>query len=480
MHLPVDLLQTRRAFLGKATTGLGALALQTLLARELAGHTAESSPSPGSKGVVNPLHHPPRAKRVIFLYMAGGPSHLETFDPKPRLKEFHGRPLPDSITHGQQLSPLNRCPNLCVAPQTTFRTCGRSGQTIATVFPRLAEVADELCIIRSMQTDTFVHDPAHTLMCTGSMLPGHPSMGSWMWYGLGSECDDLPGFVLLMSLGQLFAHPLTHQMWHNGFLPTQYQGVEFRSQGDPVLYLRDAPGVTRSRQRDVVEAIQELDRTAAGGADSHAVAAHVSKYEMAFRMQTSVPDLVDLSREQRSTLEMYGTQGFDGSFAANCLLARRLAERGVRFIQLIHLDWDHHKRLRDGIRITAREVDQGTTALLKDLKRLGLLDDTLIVWGGEFGRTPVTQGSVDDPGRDHHHHAFSMWLAGSGVKAGHVHGVTDDFGYQVVDGRVHVHDLHATMLHLLGIDHERFTFNYQGRDQRLTDVAGRVVHEILQ
>jgi hypothetical protein len=415
---------------------------------------------------------------VIYLYMAGGPSHLETFDPKPTLVQAHGRPIPDSITRGQPLSPLNRSTNLCVAPQTTFRRCGQSGQAIATVFPRLAEVADDLCMIRSMQTDTFVHDPAHTLMCTGSMLPGHPSIGSWLWYGLGSECDNLPGFVLLLSLGQLFAHPLTREIWHSGFLPSQFQGVEFRSRGDPILYLRNSPGVTAGRQRDVVDAVQELDRMA-GAPQAADVAAHIGRYELAFRMQMSVPDLVDLSQESRATLELYGTQGFDGSFAANCLLARRLAERGVRFIQLVHLDWDHHERIRRGIHITAAEVDQGMTALLKDLKRRGLLHDTLVIWGGEFGRTPVTQGSVDDPGRDHHHRAFSMWLAGGGVKPGITHGATDEFGFHVLENPVHVHDLHATILHLLGIDHRRLTFAHQGRNHRLTDVAGNVVEEIL-
>jgi hypothetical protein len=477
MAAPPERTQTRRAFLRSASTGIGAIALRALLARDLAG--APNTTAGRGTGVVNPLHHRPRAKRVIFLYMAGGPSHLETFDPKPKLIEAHGKPIPPSITRGQALSPLNRSTNLCVAPQTSFRRCGRSGQVLATIFPHLAEVADDLCIIRSMRTDTFVHDPAHTLMCTGSMLPGHPSIGSWLWYGLGNECDNLPGFVLLFSLGQLFAHPLTRAIWHNGFLPTQFQGVEFRAQGDPVLYLRNGKGVTPSRQRDVVNTIGELDRLAAGGVEPADVAAHISKYEMAFRMQMSVPELVDLSRESRATLDLYGTEGFDGSFAANCLLARRLAERGVRFIQLVHLDWDHHKRIRDGIRVTAREVDQGMTALLKDLKRRGLLEDTLVTWGGEFGRTPVTQGLVDDPGRDHHNSAFSMWLAGGGVKAGYTHGQTDEFGFHVVEDPVHVHDLHATVLHLLGIDHERLTFHYQGRDFRLTDVSGRVVEEIL-
>jgi Protein of unknown function (DUF1501) len=478
MQIPDCLNPSRRAFLRNAATGIGAIALKSLLARDLAGQTPR--PGPAGAAALHPLHHAARAKRVIFLYMAGGPSHLETLDPKPTLAAVHGQPIPESITGGQPFSPHNRATNVCVAPQTAFRRCGQSGHELATVFPRLAAVADDLCIIRSMQTDTFVHDPAHTLMCTGSMLPGHPSIGSWLWYGLGSECDNLPGFVVLLSLGELFAHPLTRHIWNNGFLPTQFQGVEFRATGDPVLYLRNGPGVTPSRQRDVVETIQALDRIAAGATERADVAAHISRYEMAFRMQTSVPDLVDLSQESRETLDLYGTRGFDGSFATNCLLARRLAERGVRFIQLVHLDWDHHQRIRNGIRVTAREVDQGMTALLIDLKRRGLLDDTLVVWGGEFGRTPTTQGDVDDPGRDHHRFAFSMWLAGGGVRPGHVHGATDEFGFQVVEDPVHVHDLHATILHLLGVDHQRLTYQHQGREQRLTDVAGNVIRDILR
>jgi hypothetical protein len=472
MRPPAERLTGRRTFLRGAAGGLGAIALQLLLRRDLGA-------SPPGRGVVDPLHHAPRAKRVIYLYMAGGPSHLETFDPKPELARMHGRPIPASITRGQPLSPLNRSTNLCVASQTGFRRCGRSGQMIADVFPHLATVADELCIVRSMRTDTFVHDPAHALMCTGSVLPGHPSLGSWLWYGLGSECDNLPGFIVLLSLGELFAHPLTRSIWHSGFLPSQFQAVEFRAQGDPVLYLRNPPGVSAGRQRDVVDAVQALDCM---GANPRApdVAAHVSRYELAFRMQAGVPDLVDWSGESQATLDMYGTPGFDGSFAANCLMARRLAERGVRFIQLVHLDWDHHDHLRRGIRITAGEVDRGMTALLTDLKARGLLDDTLVLWGGEFGRTPVTQGRVDDPGRDHHNSAFSIWLAGGGVRAGLTHGRTDDFGFHVVEGAVHVHDLHATILRLLGIDHRRLTFTYQGREQRLTDVAGNVVEGILR
>jgi hypothetical protein len=454
---------SRRAFLGRAGLGVGSLALSALLRPDLFGARAA------------PPHHAPKAKRVIYLYMAGGPSHLETFDYKPKLAELHGKPIPPTVTRGRPLSPLGRSSDLCVAPQTTFAPHGQSGQVMASLFPKLAGVADELCVVRSLHTDTFVHDPAHTLMCTGSTQPGRPSLGSWVWYGLGGESANLPGFVVLLSLGKLFAHPLTKHIWHSGFLPAEYQGVEFRSRGDPVLYLSNRDSVTPGRQRDVVDAVQRLDRLS----DDPGASAHVSQYELAFRMQTSVPELVDFSGERAETLRLYGVAGLDGSFAANCLLARRLAERGVRFIQLVHLDWDHHNKIRDGVRTTAAEVDQGMAALLGDLKRLGLLTDTLVVWGGEFGRTPFAQSNSDNPGRDHHRLAFSMWLAGGGVKAGHSHGATDDFGFDVAENPVHVHDLHATLLHLLGVDHERLTYRHEGRDFRLTDTAGRVVEELL-
>jgi hypothetical protein len=473
-------METRRAFLSRASVGLGSLALTSLLDRDLIGATSHSGSTPSAwRGIIHPRHFPPKVNRVIYLYMGGGPSHLETFDEKPTLTRMHGKPIPSSVTRGKQLSPLDRSGRLCMAPAVDFARCGRSGQSIATIFPKLSAVADDLCIIRSMNTDTFVHDPAHTLMCTGSMLPGHPSIGSWVWYGLGSPSENLPGFVLLFSLGKLFAHPLTKHMWHNGFLPPQFQAVELRSRGDPVLYLGNPSGVTPDRQRDVIDAVQALDRAALHSVDNPDVAAHVSQYELACRMQTSVPDLVDFSGETAEVLSLYGTEDHDGSFASNCLLARRLAERGVRFIQLIHLDWDHHLRIKDNIRVSAKEVDQGMAALLVDLKRRGLLSDTLVVWGGEFGRAPVAQANDRNPGRDHHHSAFSMWLAGGGVKAGYAHGSTDEFGFHVTEDPVHVHDLHATILRLLGVDHERLTYRYQGRDFRLTDVSGRVVDEVL-
>jgi hypothetical protein len=466
--------QTRRTFLARLSGGLGYIALSALLNPNLFG-------SPGARrGVVSPLHHAAKSKRVIFLYMAGGPSHLESFDPKPTLARMHGKPIPPSILRGQALSPNDRCENLCVRPLFPFQRHGKSGAFISSLFPHLTRVVDELCIIRSMRTESFVHDIAHTFMGTGSLIPGRPSIGSWLWYGLGSEADNLPGFVLLNSRGANTTHPLNKDMCSNGFLPTRFQPVELRSRGEPVLYLNNPPGVSRARQQDAISSIADLDSASPYAIDDPEVATHIAQYEMAFRMQTSVPELVNLSSETAETRKLYGTEGHDGSFASNCLIARRLAERGVRFIQLVHLDWDHHYKLRDTMPATAREVDQGTAALLIDLKRRGLLDDTLVIWGGEFGRTPIAQDKLNDnPGRDHHNKCFTMWLAGGGVKAGLTYGSTDDFGFNIVSNPVDVHDLHATILHLLGIDHERLTFRTQGRDFRLTDVAGRVVTDLL-
>jgi hypothetical protein len=473
--------QTRRAFLARISGGLGYIALADLLRRDLPASPAGTGQgSDHWPGVLPTLHHAPRAKRLIFLYMAGGPSHLESFDYKPTLEKMHGRPIPPSILKGEQLSPNERCENLCVRPLFPFQTCGQSGQSISTLFPHLARVADDLCILRTLKTDSFVHDIAHTIMGTGSLIPGRPSIGSWLWYGLGSEAENLPGYVLLNSRGSATSHPLNRDMTSNGFLPTRFSPTELRSKGEAVLYLQAPAGVSRQQQQQVIRSVQSLDRLSPHALDDPEVATHVAQYEMAFRMQTSVPELVDLSTETAETLALYGIPGADGTFAANCLIARRLAERGVRFIQLVHLDWDHHYVLRDNMPVTAREVDQGMTALIEDLKRRGMLDDTLVIWGGEFGRTPVAQFKlIDNPGRDHHNKCFSMWLAGGGVKAGLTYGETDEFGFQVVRHPIDVHDLHATILHLLGIDHERLTFRYQGRDFRLTDVSGRVVHDIL-
>jgi hypothetical protein len=471
----IRLLQ-RRTFLGQATRGLGALALASLM--DPKGLRA-AGPNPAGdrwEGVARPLHHPAKAKRVIFLCMAGGPSHLETLDHKPKLAEMHGKPMPESFTKGQPIAQLQGQRLNCFGPQHPFRRFGKSGQELSSLFPLIGGVADEICIVRSMVTEAINHDPAHTFMNTGTTISGRPSMGSWITYGLGSEADDLPGFVVLTSQGRGGQNqPIASRQWHSGFLPSRFQGVHLRGQGDPVLYLSNPAGVSRDAQRDIVSAVQSLDRLRDSAVDDPEIATRISQYEMAFKMQASVPGLMDLSDESRDVLELYGTKGADGSFAANCLLARRLAERGVRFIQLYHRDWDHHGNLKKDIALKSEEVDRPAAALITDLKRRGMLDDTLVIWGGEFGRTPMAQGN----GRDHHIKGFSIWLAGGGIKGGITHGATDDLGYNAVEDVVHVHDLHATILHLLGIDHRRLTYKFQGRDFRLTDVAGNVVRPIL-
>jgi hypothetical protein len=478
MHQPLDedlrrlaLRLTRRSFFGRAATGIGTVALASLLNPALLAEGRKAA-----RGVVWPLHFRPKAKRVIQLYMAGGPSHLETWDPKPKLAEMSGKPMPESFTKGQQIAQLQGAPLVCFAPQHPFARAGKCGMEISTIFPHIATVADEICLIRSMHTDAINHDPAHTFMNTGSLIPGRPAMGSWIWYGLGCEADDLPGFVVLTSLGKYGqAQPIAARQWHSGFLPSQVQGVEFRSHGDPVLYVSRPGGVSQTQQGAVVRAVRQLNQLHGNAVDDPEVEARIAQYEMAFKMQTSVPELVDFSKEPASVLEMYGTKGADGTFAANCLLARRLVERGVRFVQLYHRDWDHHGSIKSHIAGTAAEVDQGAAALLKDLRQRGLLDDTLVIFNGEFGRTPMAQGD----GRDHHIKGFSLWLAGGGVKRGMVYGATDELGYAAVENPVHVHDLHATILRLLGIDHLRLTFRFQGRDMRLTDIAGNVVEGIL-
>jgi hypothetical protein len=427
--------------------------------------------------MVQPFHVPPKAKRVIWLYMAGGMTHLDTFDHKPKLAAMTGQPMPESFTKGQQIAQLQGQALTCLGPQHPFTRGGRSGQEISTVFPEIAaRIADRIAIVRSLHTEAINHDPAHTFMNTGSMISGRPSAGSWLWYGLGSDAADLPGFVVMVSTGRFGqSQPIASRQWHSGLLPSRFQGVEFRSKGDPVLYVGRPAGVTPARQRDVVDAVSRLDRLRGEVIDDPEIAARLAQYELAFRMQSSVPELVDLSDEPASTFDLYGTKGGDGSFAANCLLARRLAERGVRFIQLYHRDWDHHGAVKDHVKGTAAEVDRGAAALVEDLARRGMLDETLVVFGTEFGRTPMAQGN----GRDHHMKAFSVWLAGGGIKGGVTHGATDDLGYGVVENPVTVHDLHATLLHLLGIDHMRLTIRAQGRDFRLTDVHGHVVHDLL-
>jgi Protein of unknown function (DUF1501) len=464
----------RRTFLGGAA-GVGSLALTSLLDPQIL-RAEDVGKGDRWKGVVNPIHFAPKAKRLIYLYMAGGPTHLETLDYKPKLAAMHGQPMPGSYTQGMPIAQLQGQKLNCFAPQHPFQKYGKSGQEICSIFPEVGTIADEICIIRSMVTEAINHDPAHTYMNTGTTISGRPAMGSWINYGLGSDSQDLPGFVVLTSLGKFGqAQPIASRQWHSGFLPSRFQGVEFHSKGDPVLYVREPKGVDRARQRDVVEAVQRLNSLEDQQVADPEIATRIAAYETAFRMQASVPELMDVSNEPKHILDMYGTQGGDGSFAANCLLARRLAERGVRFIQLYHKDWDHHGNLKGDVAGTAREVDRGAAALIKDLKQRDMLKDTLVIWGGEFGRTPMAQGS----GRDHHIKGFSIWMAGGGIKGGISHGKTDELGYASVEDIVHVNDLHATILRLFGIDHTRLTYKFQGRDFRLTDVAGHPVKAIL-
>jgi len=454
-------LQSRRSFLRHTALGIGPAALVAMLSGESRGDDELSS------GVVNPPHHRPRIKRVIHLCMAGGPSHLETFDEKPTLAEMHGKPMPESLTKGQQIAQLQGKPLNCFAPQFEFKSYGQSGQRICSLFPHIGSVADDLCIIRSMHTDQINHDPAHTLFNTGSAQAGRPSMGSWMLYGLGQECDDLPGYVVLTSVGKGGqAQPIAARQWHSGFLPSRYQGVQFQSSGAPVLYLNRPDGVAHDQQQRLVGTVNQLNHDFDALVDDPEIATRIRQYEMAFRMQASVPELTDFRSETQQTKDDYGTAGGDGTFASNCLLARRLLERGVRFVQVYHRAWDHHGGIKRSMEITAKEVDQATAALVKDLKQRGLYEDTLIVWGGEFGRTPMAQGS----GRDHHIKGFSMVLSGGAVQNGFSYGGTDEFGYAATDRPVHVRDFHATLLHLLGIDHRRFSYLFQGLDFRLTGV----------
>ena len=476
---PVGLALARRAFLSRSAGGLGGLAAGSLLASEAAaaGISVSGGTVAGWPGVIRPVHVPPKAKRVIWLYMAGGMTHLDTFDHKPKLVAMNGQPMPESFTKGQQIAQLQGQALKCFAPQHPFARAGQSGQNISTIFPEIsARIADRIAIVRSLHTEAINHDPAHTFMNTGSMISGRPAAGSWLWYGLGSDAEDLPGFVVMVSTGKYGqSQPIAARQWHSGFLPSRFQGVEFRSKGDPVLYVKNPPGITAAGQRDVIDAVSRLDSLRGEMVDDPEVAARLAQYELAFRMQASVPGLVDLADEPASTFELYGTEGGDGSFAANCLLARRLAERGVRFIQLYHRDWDHHGSVKDHVKGTAAEVDRGAAALVEDLARRGMLDDTLVVFATEFGRTPMAQGN----GRDHHMKAFSIWLAGGGIRPGITYGATDELGYDVAENPVSVYDLHATLLHLLGIDHTKLTIRTQGRDFRLTDVHGHVVRDLI-
>jgi hypothetical protein len=463
----------RRTFLKGSSYSAGSAALAYLLSQDL------GTAAPQWRGVLDDkLHLPRQAKRVIHLCMAGGPSHLETLDHKPELAKLDGKPMPESFTKGQQLAQLQgRRNNLkCLGPQHQFKPYGDCGRMMSSAFPNIGSLSDDIAVINSMHTEQINHDPAHTFMNTGSVIPGRPSMGSWLLYGLGAETDELPGFVVMTSSGGGQDQPIAARQWHSGFLPSKFQGVQFNSKGDPVHYVKNPAGVTREGQGDLLETINRMNQLLGKRQNDPEIATRISQYEMAFKMQASVPDLVDVSKEPKHIFELYGAKPGDGSFASNCLLARRLAERGVRFIQLYHRGWDHHGGVKGAINTVSGHVDKGTAALVKDLKDRGMLDDTLIIWGGEFGRTPMAQGN----GRDHHIQAFSLWMAGAGIKGGTSFGETDELGYAVAKGGVSVHDVHATMLHQLGINHELLTFKSQGLDFRLTGVEeARVVKEIL-
>jgi hypothetical protein len=466
----------RRTFLSRAGVGLGSFALAGLVARSSAA--AAQSSAGRWPGVVNPPHLPIKAKRIIHLCMAGGPSHLESFDPKPQLDELNGKPFPESFTKGQQLAQLQNTLLKARGSFVKFQRHGQSGQVMSDLFPHTGTIADDICIVRSMVTEQINHDPAQAFMNSGSILKGRPSMGSWLVYGLGAETDSLPGFVVFVSQGKAGgAQPVSARQWSSGFLPSRFQGIQFQSRGDAVHYVGNPEGVCQSQQRLVVEEIQRLNGMLAEERYDPEIQTRIAQYEMAFRMQTSVPELTDFKQEPQHILDLYGVKNpGDGSFASNCLLARRLAERGVRFIQLYHRAWDHHSEIEKSMPSAARECDQASAALIADLKQRGMLDETLVIWGGEFGRTPMGQGS----GRDHHILAFSIWLAGGGTKPGITYGATDELGYRSVENVVSMHDLHATMLHLCGINHERFSAKFQGLDAKLTGVEPcRVVAELL-
>jgi len=450
--------QTRRKFLTSAFGSLGSLALGGMLGPRLLA--ASPSRTPGM--APNFLTHAARAKRVIHLCMAGGPSHLESFDYKPALEKYHGKEMPEELTAGQPIAQLQGQALKAFAPQTTFQKCGQSGIEISDFFPHIQTLADDICVIRSMMTE--------------QINPNHPSIGSWLLYGLGSTNDNLPGFIVLTSEGGGQAQPISARQWASGFLPGKFQGVKLNSIGDPVYYVGSPDGISTPCQTELVEAINQLNQDHAKVVDDPGISDRIAQYELAFRMQMAVPELTDFSNEDPRVIAEYGCTPGDGTFASNCLMARRLAERGVRFIQLYHRGWDHHGAIKQGMTTASKLVDQGTTALIRDLKRRGLLDDTLVIWGGEFGRTPMAQGT----GRDHHIKGYSMFLCGGGVKSGAVYGATDEFGYNAIENPVHVRDLHATMLHQLGIDHERLIFKHQGLDTKLTGVEpAKVVHDVL-
>lgn len=464
----------RRTFLSNSFAGIGSFALASLLGSQSAqASSASPHPWPALGGFPN---FAPKAKRIVHLCMAGGPSQVDTLDPKPELDRLDGQPFPESFTAGQQLAQLQNKELLARKSFTKFRRWGESGLEMADIFPHIGSLADDLCVIRSMTTEQINHDTAHAFMNSGSIIKGRPSMGSWLLYGLGAETDNLPGYVVMSSSGP-GSQPISARQWSSGFLPSKYQGIAFQSSGAPVHYIGNPDGICQSTQRQVIDEVNRLNGLLAQRRVDPEIETRISQYEMAFKMQTAVPELTDMRQETKETLAAYGvTKPGDGSYASNCLLARRLLERGVRVVQLYHRGWDHHGNLAKDLTTAAKATDKPTAALLRDLKERGMLDDTLVLWGGEFGRTPMAQGS----GRDHHINAFSVWMAGGGVKGGTVYGSTDELSYNAVENVVTVHDLHATMLHLFGIDHTRLSEQFQGLDLRLTGVEhSRVVKEII-
>lgn len=474
LHRKLD----RRDFLQKTAMGFGALALNSVFAGQAKGESMEEQIMRALPSIA------PKAKRVVYLFMAGGPSQFETFDYKPNLKSFYGKDLPDSIRKGQRLTGMsaNQAILPVVPPNFNFQRHGKSGTWVSELLPYTAQVVDDLCIINSMYTEQINHDPAITFFQTGHQLAGRPSIGSWLSYGLGSENQNLPAFIVLVSKDASKDQPLYARLWGNGFLPSEHQGVQFRSGKDPVLFLNNPEGYDGADRKEMLDYLSKLNALQNDTWGDPEIDARIAQYEMAFKMQTSVPEVMDLKDESEETFELYGPGSKDkGTFAANCLLARKLLEKDVRFVQLYHQGWDHHGDLPKNIAKQCKQTDQATAALLMDLKRRGLLEDTLVVWGGEFGRTVYSQGklSATSYGRDHHPRCFSMWMAGAGVKPGITYGQTDDFSYNIVKDPVHVHDFQATLLHLMGIDHEQLTFKYQGRRFRLTDVHGKVVSGVL-
>jgi hypothetical protein len=465
-------LVTRRWFFRDCAVGLGALALAELLGGSCRAAAGRELPDPLAP---RQPHYTPRAKRVVFLFMAGAPSHLELFDYKPQLAKFDGTLPPPSLLEGYRAAFINPSSKF-LGPKFKFAKHGHCGAELSELLPHLAGVADDITILKSVVTDAFNHAPAQVFMNTGAQQFGRPSMGSWVTYGLGSESRELPGFVVLQSGKK--GPSGGNSNWGSGFLPTAYQGVPFRGAGDPVLYLSNPPGVDEKTQRDSLDAVNLLNRLRLDAVGDPEIATRINSFEMAYRMQSRAPELMDLSRETKATLQMYGAEPGKPSFANNCLLTRRLLERGVRFVELFHESWDQHGNLKADLKKNCQDTDRACAALVKDLKQRGLLKDTIVLWGGEFGRTPMVQGGGDD-GRDHHPNAFTMWLAGGGFRPGLTLGKTDDFGFNAVEDRVHVHDLHATLLHLLGFDHTKLTYRFQGRDFRLTDVHGEIVKKLL-